>query len=597
MLWDVSARAARRPPGFKLGAIALLALALATPAAAEERLAFIGVALDQPTRQADALLQDYLHRRAGVAFAPEELEYARVIDRLANWAPEEGHLLARTTPYVYVAAEMLGADLEILATYTSATTGSQTYGAYFVVRRADFPAAPALDELIRWLRSRPEPARFVYHSKFSTSSFFLPSLYFRQRNVFHMPEATASLAAIHSRQIEENSSTALVRLVAAGEADLAAVWDGTRARFETGGRHQAQGEQVHFIRLPTALPNDLLVCSASLAAETKAALRAAIEAMGPAAIDHGDFETWVGIREATEARQTLAELRWLARQRTAPVTVEIRGSSDGQRPLSAELLEAARQAVRLSGTEFVLYDEDYHEHVDYRWTLEGVHDGAVVLRSLITGSGLDEQVFRISFRDTDGLTSRIALILRSRMHRIRYVWPYSESSPIVIRDTAAALARGAPVKVQRISWLDPPRNEFRQGPVFDARLTDADFYRYALEREDFARAGEGGAAFDAMSNVAYRVILVAPRQEQGLFGALTIAFVALLALAAGGAAHDLRRRRRRSLDSDVTELQPPPSGGLGSRPGSASSGAPGSSARGASGRGASGRGGAGRGEP
>lgn len=563
---DTSVHAVPRPIGFRPRAIALCLLALAAiaaPAPAEERLAFIGVALDQPTRQADALLQDYLHRRAGVAFAPEELEYARVIDRLASWAPEEGHLLARTTPYVYVAAEMLGADLEILATYTSATTGRETYGAYFVVRREDFPTAPTLDELIRWLREREQPARFIYHSRFSTSSYFLPSLYFRQHNVFHMPESTASLAAIHSRQIEESSSTRLVQLVAEGEADLAAVWDGTRAKFEPGGRHADQGEQVHFIRLPTALPNDLLVCSASLAGGTKDALRAAIEEMGPAAIDHGDFETWISVREATEARRTLAELRWLARQRTAPVTVEIRSTEGDGGRVSAELLEAARQAVRLSGTEFVLYDQDYHEHVDVRWTIEEVHDGAVVLRSLITGSGLDEQVFRISFRDADGLTSRIALILRSRMHRIRYVWPYSESSPIVIRDTAAALARGAVVKAQRISWLDPQRNEFRQGPVFDARITDAGFYRYTLAAEDFARSGEGELAFDAMSNVAYRVILTAPAEEQGLFGALTIAFVALLALAAGGAAHDLSRRRR-DPDSDVTQARPPESSGPGS---------------------------------
>ena len=92
---------------------------LLVPAAlvqAEQRLAFIGVALDRETREADSKLQDYLYRKAGVSFAPEDLEYGRVIKRLANWKESDGLYVARTTPYVYVAAEMLGADFEILGT-------------------------------------------------------------------------------------------------------------------------------------------------------------------------------------------------------------------------------------------------------------------------------------------------------------------------------------------------------------------------------------------------------------------------------------------------------------------------------------------------
>lgn len=534
---------------------------------AQQRLAFIGVALDQETRQADAILQDYLHRKAGVAFAPEELEYTLALDRLANWTAEEGHYLARTTPYVYVAAEMLGADFEILATYRSAATEQRTYGAYFVVDR-DAAASPStLEELVGWLRDRPEPARFAFHSEFSTSSFFLPSLFFRQHNVFHMADSTEALVAIDSRKIAENSSTRLVELVAAGAADLAAVWDGTKAKFEPGhpsGLHRSVGRRVRFIRLPTTLPNDLLVCSAGLDAATQEGIRAAIAALGPGEIGHGDFLTWESIREATDARGALAELRWAARQRTPPVTVEIRARADGGE-VPDELIEASRQAVRLAATEFLLYDADFHEHIDYRWTVESVHDGAMLLRSAILGSGLDEQVFQISFRDKDGLTGRIASIVRSRMHRIRYVWPYSGGAPIVIRDTATALPRGSTVKVQRVTWMNPSRNEFRQGPFFDAAVTDTGFYRYRLDADDFLQAG-GELDFDALSNVGYRVILVAPQIERPLFRVLTQVFVALLVLAALGAILDLRRRPRRRRDaywdeptrtSALTRTKPP----------------------------------------
>ncbi len=573
-------RARFRQRGFRgLLAVAWTLAALsAMPAVAQSgpRLTFIGVALDQDTRQADAILQDTLERNAGVTFAPEDLEYALALDRLANWQPEEGFYVARTTPYVYVAAEMLGADFEILATYRSVATASRTYSSYLVVNRTDFATEPTLEELIGWIRSRPQPARFIYHSKFSTSSFFLPSLTFRERNIFHMPESAGSLTAIHSRQIAENSSTRLVELVADGEADLAAVWDGTKARFESGhpgGRGETFGPKVWFVRLPTTLPNDLLVCSAGLDPATKDALRQAVAALGPEGIGYGDFLTWDSIREATDARTALAELRWAARERTAPVTVEILSSEiigSQERGDTADvdpLVLAARQAVRLSGTEFRLYDEDFHAHVDYRWTVKWVHDEAMELRSLIPGSGLDEQVFQISFRDTNGLTGRIAAILRSRMHRIRYVWPYSDSAPIVFRDTATPLARGATVKVQRVTWMDPARNEFRQGPLFDARVTDSGFFRYQLEAQDFDQGG-GDQAFDALSNVGHRVILVAPRVERRLFRVLTQTFLVLLALAALGALWDLVRRNRRdpywnepTRTSAVTRFRPDSTGG------------------------------------
>jgi hypothetical protein len=197
--------------------------ALAAPVTAQERVTFIGVALDIETREADRKLQDYLERKTAIRFAPEELEYGRVIDRLAHWRAQDGPFVARATPYVYVVAEMLGADFEVLGTYVSAATGGRTYSSYLVVNRSAFATPPSLTDVVDWLSARPTRARFIYHNAFSTSSFFLPSLYFRSRRIYHMPERTESLVAIASERIPENSSTKLVELVARGEADLAAV--------------------------------------------------------------------------------------------------------------------------------------------------------------------------------------------------------------------------------------------------------------------------------------------------------------------------------------------------------------------------------------
>jgi ABC-type phosphate/phosphonate transport system substrate-binding protein len=511
-----------------------------------ERLTFIGVALDMETRQADKKLRQILSQGADVAFAPEELEYDSVIDRLAKWKPEEGFFLARTTPYVCVVAEMLGAEFEILAAYVSAKTGRTNYHSYFVVHRKHFQEDPGLFDLIRFLEQKEDRARFVYHNQFSTSSFFLPSIFFRTHKIFHMPESSESLIAISSERIQGNSSSDLVRLVADGKADVAAVWDGTKSKFEAGsGNYEEFGRHVRFVQLPTAIPNDLLVCSAALDAETRERLRKAISGMGPDAIGLGDFRTWKTIRESTEARTALADLRWLARENVPPVTVDVRlkrgGSAD---PPASVLFDSARQAVRLSGTEFVLFDGDFHEHIDFTWTLEPIHDGAVALRSAIPGSDIEDQVFRISFEDHEDLTKRIVSLTQTRMHRIRYVWPYSCRAPIVIRDMAFSLPAGTSVRVQKISWLDPERNKFRAGPLFNARISDSGFFRYELDPEDFPQSGETAAGFDALSNSSYRVILLRLSEERSIFRVLTVVFLVLLAVAAVAGLVDLVRSRR-----------------------------------------------------
>jgi ABC-type phosphate/phosphonate transport system substrate-binding protein len=511
---------------------------------AADRVTFVGVALDQETREADRRLQDYLQRSVEIRFAPEELEYAQVIARLADWDPAAGTVIARTTPYVQVVSEMLGAELEILATYVSEATGKTIYHSYYVARREDLPPNPTPADVVSLVASSSDRIRFTYHSLFSTSSFFLPSLHFRTNGVFHMPESTESLAAIEVARADTNSSSYLVRAVARGEADLAAVWDGTRARFTDSDARvddSAVGRAVAFVRLPSAIPNDLLVCSRSAPVELKESIRSAIRSMPAEEIAVGDFARWVEIGEASEARAALAHLRWLAREQVAPVTVDVRqgrGSQSG----TAIMAEAARHAVRLSGTEFMLFDEDFHEHIDAVWTLDEIHDGAARLTASLPGTGIEDQVFPVSFRDSQDLTRRIVGIAQQRLHRIRYVWPYSGGQPIVIRDTTLTMPPDREAPVQRITWIDPERNSFRAGPIFEVTVRASSLFVHELEAEDFRRSGGIAADLDPMSNISYRVYQLRVLPSNTWFRVATGALVALLTLAAVAAIFALRRR-------------------------------------------------------
>jgi ABC-type phosphate/phosphonate transport system substrate-binding protein len=517
--------------------------AFAVVAPAMDRVTFVGVALDQETREADRRLQDYLQRSTDIRFAPEELEYGQVIARLADWDPAAGIVLARTTPYVQVVSEMLGADMEILATYVSETTGQTTYHSYYVARKEDLPPNPTPADVISLVANASDRVGFTYHSLFSTSSFFLPSLHFRANGVFHMSESTESLAAIQVARADTNSSSYLVRAVARGEADLAAVWDGTLARFTDGATRDDNdvGRAVAFVRLPSAIPNDLLVCSRSAPAELKERLRTAIRSMPAEEIAIGDFARWVEIGDASEARAALAHLRWLAREQVAPVTVDVRqgrGSPSG----TALMTEAARHAVRLSGTEFMLFDEDFHEHIDAVWTLDEIHDGAARLTTSIPGTGIDDQIFPISFRDSQDLTRRIVGIAQERLHRIRYVWPYSGGQPIVIRDTTLAMPVGRKAPVQRITWIDPERNSFRAGPIFEVTVRASSLFVHELLAEDFRRSGGIAADLDPMSNISYRVYQLRVMPSNKWFRIATGALVGLLMLAAVATILALRRR-------------------------------------------------------
>ncbi len=411
------------------------------------------------------------------------------------------------------------------------------------------PPNPTPADVVALIRSRPERAKFIYHSLFSTSSFFVPSLHFRANGIFNMPESTESLAAIDASIIDQNSSSALVRAVARGEADLAAVWDGTRARFVDGATDSmdaALGRTLAFVRLQSAIPNDFLVCSRWAPPEHKERLREAIRNMAADEIGIGDFSTWLDIADASQARAALADLRWQAREQAAPVTVDVRAA--GGTAGAAEMVEAAKHAVRLSGTEFVLFDEDYHEHIDFVWTLDVIHDGAARLRSSIPGAGVDDQIFPISFLDFEDLTRRIVGLMQGG----------STASAMSGRTVAGSRSSSAirpwryrpnsEVPVQRVTWLDQKRNSFRAGPVFPVRVQDSSLYTHGFDTEDFRINAGTDIDLDPMSNVSYRVYQLRIIPSSRIFQLATGALVALLALAALAAVLTLRRRTTRLFE-------------------------------------------------
>ncbi|MDH3523410.1 MAG: TIR domain-containing protein [Acidobacteriota bacterium] len=533
------------------------------------QMSFIGVDAGPDYAAADRKLADYLREEVAstppLTFSQDLYSYESVVDKLADWKRKDGPFLARTTPYVYVAAEMLGAELEVLATYQSRATHAATYRSYFVVQRAAFPhGPPTLEDLVPFLRETRRT--FIYHDRFSTSSYFLPSLFFREHKIFHMDRSSGPLIAIAARQIPERSSTELVREVGRGTADLAAVWDGTKVKFEQGDPADAElAAKVYFIAIDTPLPNDLLVCSSFLASELKEEIRRVIRAMaergraspagGPWPIDIDDFLWWDDLAQATAARGALAELR----QRSAPgppapVTVDVQQADTAGGLVPDSYLEAARQAIERSGSEFVVYDPEYHQRADFIWRLSRAHDGAILLTSRIKGLSEDEGTGRadsvqpqeqlISFADEAELAGRIGAFIQSRIHRLRYLWPYETQRPTLIRDVGFGLRPGTQVTAQEIAWKDPDRNLVEQGADFDATVAAFDAHKITLKTEDFSLA-TGGFEPDPLSNRSYRVVLARDDRRSVTLVALSYLFTALLVVAAAAAVMELRRSRRK----------------------------------------------------
>ena len=569
-------RSSQRPPGPILArallAIAILALAstgsaghatIDSPlASTSQRARFIAVNLgDDETREADEELVQYLNNMAdSVYFSLELSSYESVVETLARWKDDEP-FMARLTPYVYLAAVSLGADLVPIATYRSKATDQTTYNSYLVVRRRDFQSqsddfdaeGPTPEMVIRHIRARNDKkqrVRFRYHNRFSTSSYYLPSLFFLENHVFSMDRAHGSLAAVEARN-EAESSSELVRMVAGGGedgADIAAVWDGTKNKFcgkEAKPEDRKVCSKVYFVRLPTTLPNDLLVCSASMSDWSKKEIATAIRVMGD--LDKGDFLRWEDIRQSREtraARAALTDLVRRSRQSQAAVTIDVQADSESSPPVLAWQKKAVEEAIALAGTEFTLWKPQFHRKADFEWKLRLTHDGAAELTSEPRGflrAHEARQRHVMSFVDKVDLIDRTTHFITSRMHRIRYVWPYWEK-PTVIRDLPFALPRrGARLKISRIEWESFDQNGYISDPRghFESTVDYSDFYKLQLSAAAFPHNEEGSLELDPMSNAWYRVLLVREQRESGVLRALTWIFVALLALAAVGTVLDL----------------------------------------------------------
>ena len=151
---------------------------------------------------------------------------------------------------------------------------------------------------------------------------------------------------------------------------------------------------------------------------------------------------------------------------------------------------------------------------------------------------MDAQDFQISYGTLEDLTRRVGALIHSRMHRIRYVWPYQQDPPAVIRDVDFTIPPGNEVMVRRIHWDDPDKAdyEFRGETEFNVEIEHANYHRFQL-------ASDSRFELDPMSDVSYRVVLVRPDRERTIFKALTVTFIILLVLAAAAAVFlDLRRR-------------------------------------------------------
>jgi hypothetical protein len=305
----------------------------------------------------------------------------------------------------------------------------------------------------------------------------------------------------------------LVALVREGRAELTAVWDAVRARF-------ADDPELLFIPLPFPAPNDLLVLASGADRSVRDRITAGVRAMRAGEIGVGNTLRWQDFNAAPEARRALATLRRQTRGGPPAVPIRIRGPAGGDLPPDPVLLEAARQAVLLAGTEFTLYDEDFHKHFDVLWTLRRAHDDAVVLTSEYPDFGLPPQEFHLSHRrdDPESLVARLEDCLANRMHRLREVWSFDDRTPTVLRDVRFALPPGTRLPAVRVVWNDPTNNDRAVGSPFVTEVAAGDFHAFRLKAEGFPRRGDGARLdLDPLGSTAYRVALVRPVPDTFLF--------------------------------------------------------------------------------
>lgn len=532
----------------------VLALALvwsgvsATTAPAQERVSiqFLSVAPDAETQKADQKLLDYLRGKIPLTFEGQNVRYEVAVDTLQNWdAKKQGPLLARVTPYVFVVAEMLGANMEVVGTYLSKKSRSVTSNYYFVVHKDfGYEKEEAPEEFVRHvnnpktqtqdfvqlLKQRELPPRFVYPSKFSTSGHFLPSLFFGKQGIFSVPSPSKTnpkFITIHALAPQNSMTVAdLIPLVKKQKIEFAAVRESIKNRFEVD-------EDLKFIPLPYSTPNDLLVVVKPFDPAIKAQIVETLRKMEVTAIDLGDILKWVDFNASPKARKSLANLRRLAKTIPHPVAVNIRKSQKDNTGIDEQHLEAARQAVRSAGPEMVLFNEDDHSAFDVLWTLETRHDHSLLLTSSILDSGLTQE-FSVVYRqgDMEHLAAQIRRVMEQKMHRIRYVWLMDDNTPRVLRDVDFQIPVGQQLKVQKITWLNFNTNEYNVDTPFMVKVTQSDFHSFQLEGKGLPKREDGKYGFEPLGNVAYRVFLERAPQAGDAYKLTTKVLIGLFGLAA-----------------------------------------------------------------
>lgn len=517
-------------------------------AAAQERITiqFLSVSPDAATQKSDQALLDYLRNKVPLTFEKQEMNYDEAIQTLKNWDSEKkGPLLARVTPYAFVVAEMLGANMEILGTYMSKKSQGVTGKSFFVVHSTfgyEKPEAPEefvrhvedeatqIEDFLNLLKKRENPASFVYHSPFSTSSHFLPSLFFKNHGIYSLsalPKTPQKFITIQGVSPElALTGSDLVPLVKDQKVDFAAVRESHKAQWETD-------EELKFIPLPYTTPNDLLVVLKPFSREIRGQILETLRKMENMNLKEGDILKWEDFSASPRARKSLAHLRHLAQAPPHPVVVNIRKSQKDESGIDEKHLEAARQAVRLSGNEMVLFEEDFHSAFDVLWTLETRHDGSLSLTSTIMDSGLTQE-FPLSFRQKDmaNLTSRIRWVIDHKMHRIRYVWPFDRQAARVIRDVDFHIPAGETLKVQKITWIKLSTNEYTIDPPFDVEVTHSDLHSLQLRGKGFPQREDGNFAFEPLGNVSYRVFLERSANAGQMYKITTKVLIGLFGLAA-----------------------------------------------------------------
>ena len=547
--------------------VVLMPTVFASPALAQSPVSFITV--DQGSGELEGDKQ--LHIELGGLMKddlPRGQKYGAVVESAISVKEDDEPLIFRMTPYVYVASEMQGAKLDIIGTYRSRSTGNTIYNSYFVVGRVafnDIPegSSPSLTQVVEWLHDKSrsgEPLRFLFHSRWSTSSYFLPTLYFRSQRIFSVSdrEAGKSLAEdsdepiteILLEHIDKESSSELVRRVAGGTGTFAAVWDGTRSKF----LDQPEGDAVYFVRIPGELPNDLLVSSKkTVSRDTKSAIEQRLDGGIQLTSANSDVDTWLhwNSDDSRDARAALSVLRRSAMAPPSPIVIEVKGDENSS-AIPDELLDAVRQAVRLSGTELVVKD-DYYVMSDIEWTLSLIHDDALRLtaryRDFLLDDNFVEQEFRISYLDSQDLTRRIGNLIHNRIHRVRPLWLYQNEKPTIILDFDFTIPFGEPIPYQVINWKDPESNNYTLQHRRETRAAEADFNKLRLEDQGFRRKIDTTLDFEPMGRTEYRVLLIRPSVERTLFRFLSIALVLFFVFTAIGAIWDLKRSAARRQEA------------------------------------------------